>query len=156
MALVFLLAISSLTLTGCVELAANLLVGGASIASSAGGLVDTPSTDSDMTTVQLSTTSDEFVERVKAAAHDLGYQIQGVNGLTEKSRGVLLHKQSDDLGGALIGRDWQYTIAINLMENGTTQISATTQGNNHKGDPGTAKKLVDEFKTRLVAAYATR
>lgn len=140
-------------LSGCVA------VGLASLAPNIGGLADTVSTDSDMSMVHLAapTTGDVFVERSKTIAARLGYQVAGVNGHGATERGVLLTKQSADLAGAFIGRDWQYTVALNLEENGRAiQVLAKTSGNNHMADPGTAKKVTETFKDELVAYYARR
>ncbi len=133
----------ALTLSGCADL---------------GQLVDMPTSDSDLSTMQVPHLSgDEFVSNVKDIAQQLKYEIRGIEGKGKTERSVLLHRQSTDLAGALVGRDWQEAVAINLEADGhTIQVSAKIVGNGHRADPGTAKNLVDEFKARLATTYARK
>lgn len=147
------IALVSFTLSGCLEVA-SLAVGGADIAMSGGPLFDRPLSDADTLTATLASKMPfgAFVEKSRAVALDLGYQVQATDG-----HGLIVRKQSESLAGALIGRDWQYTLTINLNEDGkTVRIDATTHGNNHKADPGSAKKIAEEFKAHFVPQYASQ
>ncbi len=136
--------LSLTTLSGCADI---------------GQMVDMPTSDSDLSTMQVvpHLSGDEFVSNVKNIAHQLKYEIRGIEGKGKTERSVLLHKQSTDIAGALVGRDWQEAVAIDLEEDGhTIQVSAKIVGNGHRADPGTAKNLVDEFKARLATTYASK
>ncbi|MHB8860732.1 MAG: hypothetical protein ACYC48_03290 [Minisyncoccota bacterium] len=142
----------ALNLSGCAvaELAA--------VAPNLGSLADADSTDSDLITVQVTRTSgDAFISNVNNIARDLGYQVHAMDGKGTTERQVVLVKQSQNILEAAIGRGWQYAVDVKLENDGhTVQVSAQTKGNNHRGDPGTAHKLVEEFKARLVTIYARK
>ena len=138
----------ALTLSGC-GVAASALVGGVDIAMNGGTLVDMPSTDAYRSSVKIpALPPDQFVDRIISVARDLGYRIDETD-----DRGARAIRESRDLAGTLIGRDWKEILAVNLDKDGrTVLISAKTIGNNHRGDPGTAKKIIDEFKTHLLSS----
>ncbi len=151
--LLFVAALMLPNLSGCGAAAI------ASLAPNIGSLADQDSTDSDMAIVRLArpATGDAFVKNARAIAERLGYHVAGVNGHGATERGVLLTKQSTDLAGAFIGRDWKYVVALNLAETGqSVQIIAKTMGNNHRADPGTARRIIESFQKELVARYASK
>ncbi|HCR52736.1 TPA: hypothetical protein DIV48_03800 [Candidatus Kaiserbacteria bacterium] len=146
-----------LGLEGCV--AAPFLIGAGAATPNIGEMVDRASTDSDISFVELvaTTTADAFVENTKATAVRLGYRVEKVDGQGPLVRGVLVAKQSTNIGEAFIGRDWKYQIAVNLDADGkTVKFQATTEGNNHKADPGTAKAIIEEFRRGLQERYASK
>lgn len=140
-----------LSLSGC-SAVANGIVGGANIAMHGGTLVDMPSTDAYQSSVKIpSLPPGQFMDRVIGVARDLGYRIDGAD-----DSGARVIRESRNLADAVIGRDWAEVLAINLDKDGrTVLISAKTQGNNHRGDPGTAKKIIEEFKAHLLSSTVT-
>ena len=142
----------ALFLSGCAA------IGVASLAPELGALADLPSSDSDLSSVQLATpmTGDAFVEGMKTIAGRHAYQVAGVNGKGTTERVVVLVKEGESYAETFIGRSWRYIVALGLEGDGRTiQVQAKTWGNNHRGDPGTAKKVVDEFKASMEQLYAS-
>ena len=146
------------TLGMLIAVCGALTLSGCALGPSVGQLMDMPASDSDLATIQVPHTSGTaFVNNVKDIAHQLGYEIHAMDGKGETERQVLLHKQSTDMVGAFIGRDWQESVLITMEADGrTVQVTAKIVGNNHKADPGTAKKVVEEFKAHLLQANIAR
>ncbi|MDO8566622.1 MAG: hypothetical protein Q7R58_00525 [bacterium] len=143
----------------CLGLEGCAALGVASLAPELGALADLPSSDSDLFVVQLAApmTGESFVENAKEIARRLEYQVVAVRGNGVTERAVVLTKENRSYAETFIGRDWRYTVILGLEEDGrTVQVNAKTWGNNHRGDPGTARKVVDEFKGSLGQLYASQ
>lgn len=150
-------AAASLALGGCV--AAPFIAGAVGATPYIGEMADRATTDSDISIVELAvpTTADAFVRNTKATAVRLGYRVDKVNGEGPLVRGVLVIKESSDIGAAFIGRGWKYQIIVNLGSDGrTVNFQAKTEGNNHTADPGTAKVIIEEFRRGLQDSYASK
>ncbi len=122
-----------------------------SIASEARQVADPVKVDSSYVTMKLGAPAiaDQFLEDARAVTEGLGYQVQKTT-----DSGMLVLKQSQSIGDALAGKDWNVQVAINLKDDRTITVQTRTQGNGGTAESGSAKKIALEIGTRLAEKFA--
>ncbi len=115
------------------------------------------SSDADMSSFELATgTPDLFVENAKAAARRLEYQITAVNG-SGTARFVVATKNTMNTGGFGGAAMTYIVVTLQLESDGRTiRITSQNQSNSGAGEPGSAKKVIEEFKENLLTLYAAK
>ena len=129
------------------------IVSAASVAMPVGAMVDKETTNAATDSIRVQRTDvRQLCNRLSPAAQKLGYRIDRVD-----AQGVRIVRQNENYATAIIGRRWQETITVNVVDGGNAlQILAQTGGNGGHAAPGTAQKIIDELEPYLIAAYAAR